>query len=63
VKHGDYFTVYSNLETVSVSTNQDISTKQTLGKLYSDKAEELTKVHVEIWKGKEKMDPKLWLAN
>jgi hypothetical protein len=46
-----------------VSTNQDISTKQTLGKLYSDKAEELTKVHVEIWKGKEKMDPKLWLAN
>lgn len=63
VKHGDYFTVYSNLETVSVSTNQDISTKQTLGKLYSDKTEELTKVHVEIWKGKEKMDPKLWLAN
>jgi hypothetical protein len=55
--------VYSNLETVSVSTNQDISTKQTLGKLYSDKTEELTKVHVEIWKGKEKMDPKLWLAN
>jgi septal ring factor EnvC (AmiA/AmiB activator) len=63
VKHGDYFTVYSNLETVSVATNQDISTKQTLGKLYSDKAEDLTKVHVEIWKGKEKMDPKLWLAN
>jgi len=63
VKHGDYFTVYSNLESVAVATNQEITTKQTLGKLYADKAEDLTKVHIEIWKGKEKMDPKLWLAN
>jgi septal ring factor EnvC (AmiA/AmiB activator) len=63
VKHGEYFTVYSNLETVSVKPNQTLTVKQPLGTLHTDKTEDLTKVHIEIWKGKEKMDPELWLAN
>ena len=63
IKHGEFFTVYSNIETVAVKTNQTISTKQSLGKLHTDKNEDLTKVHLEIWKGKDKMDPELWLAN
>lgn len=63
IKHGEFFTVYSNIETVMVKTNQTISTKQSLGKLHTDKNEDLTRVHLEIWKGKDKMDPELWLAN
>lgn len=63
VKHGEFFTVYSNIETVTVKPNQKIEVKQSLGKLHNDKAEALTKVHLEIWKGKDKMDPELWLAN
>lgn len=63
IKHGEYFTVYSNIETVNVKANQTITTKQSLGKLHTDKTEELTKVHLEIWKGKDKMDPENWLAN
>jgi len=62
VKHGEYFTVYSNIETVAVKTNQTIGVKQSLGTLHTDKNEEVTKVHLEIWKGKDKMDPELWLA-
>ena len=63
VKHGEFFTVYSNIETVTVKTGQTLTTKQSLGKLHTDKTEDLTKVHLEIWKGKDKMDPQLWLAN
>jgi septal ring factor EnvC (AmiA/AmiB activator) len=63
VKHGEYFTVYSNLESVTVKPNQALTVKQAIGKLHTDKTEDLTKVHIEIWKGKEKMDPELWLAN
>lgn len=63
VKHGDYFSVYSGIETVSVKPNQTVDTKQALGKLHVEKADELTKIHIEIWKGKEKMDPSGWLAN
>jgi septal ring factor EnvC (AmiA/AmiB activator) len=62
VKHGEYFTVYSNIETVGVKPGQTLTTKQSIGKLHTDKAEDLTKVHLEIWKGKDKMDPELWLA-
>ena len=62
VKHGEYFTVYSNIENASVKTGQKISTKQSLGKLVSDSDDNLTKVHVEIWRGKEKIDPEMWLA-
>ena len=62
VKHGEYFTVYSNIETVAVKTNQIIGVKQSLVTLHTDKNEEVTKVHLEIWKGKDKMDPELWLA-
>lgn len=62
VKHGEYFSVYSNIETVNVKPNQLIGIKHPLGKLYTDSGENLTKVHIEIWKGKEKLDPEGWLA-
>jgi septal ring factor EnvC (AmiA/AmiB activator) len=62
VKHGEYFTVYSNIEDATVKTGQKVNTKQTLGKLVSDSEDNLTKVHIEIWKGKEKIDPETWLA-
>lgn len=63
VKHGEYFSVYSNIETLSVKSNDEVTTKQPLGKLHTDKDEDLTKVHIEIWKGKDKLDPELWLAD
>lgn len=63
VKHGEYFTVYSNLESVIVKADQQLNIKQIIGKVFTDKTEDLSKIHIEIWKGKEKMDPELWLAN
>jgi murein hydrolase activator len=62
VKHGEYFTVYSNIENVTVKPNQTISVKQSLGTIHTDKNEDMTKVHLEIWRGKDKMDPEIWLA-
>jgi hypothetical protein len=55
--------VYSNIENITVKTGQALTTKQTLGKLHVDKTEDVTKVHLEIWKGKDKLDPQGWLAN
>jgi septal ring factor EnvC (AmiA/AmiB activator) len=36
IRHGDFFTSYSNLSSVSVSSGQKVTTKQTLGKIKSN---------------------------
>jgi septal ring factor EnvC (AmiA/AmiB activator) len=60
VSHGEYFTVYSKLESVSVAKGQKLSTKQSVGKVYTD-TENQTEVHLEVWKGSEKINPALWI--
>lgn len=61
IKHGLYFTVYSNLETVSVSKGDKVSTKQIIGKVYTNDAEDKTEVHLEIWKNTTMLNPESWL--
>ncbi len=60
VKHGNYFSVYSNLKTVSVSKGEQIKTKQVIGTVST--AAGKTEVHFEIWKETTKLNPAYWLA-
>jgi len=60
VKHGNYFSVYSNLETVSVSKGNQIETKQVIGSVNTTDGK--TEVHFEIWKETTKLNPAYWLA-
>lgn len=60
IKHGEYYSVYSNLKTVSVSAGDKINTKQSIGSVHTQDG--LSKVHLEIWKGTTKINPELWLA-
>jgi murein hydrolase activator len=60
VSHGDYFTVYSKLESVKVTKGQKISTKQVIGSAYTDE-DNITEVHLEVWKGSAKLNPADWI--
>lgn len=60
IRHGDYFTVYTNLETAYVGKNDKINTRQSIGKLYSDNGK--TELHFEIWQGKILVNPTDWLG-
>lgn len=62
IRHGDYLTVYSNLENVSVSTGDKVSTKQRIGTVGSGDDSGRGEVHLEIWKNTSKLDPQGWLA-
>lgn len=62
IKHGEYFTVYSNLRSASVSRGQKVTTKQAIGTVSSD-AEGNAELNFQVWKGQVKMDPEYWLAN
>lgn len=61
IKHGEYFSVYSNLKTVNVKINSKVTTKQTIGTAYTNPSDNTTNVHLELWKGHIKYDPALWI--
>lgn len=61
IKHGLYFTVYSNLAEVNVQKGANVNSKDKIGKVYTDPAESKTELHFEIWKAKVLVDPALWL--
>jgi septal ring factor EnvC (AmiA/AmiB activator) len=63
IRHGEYFTAYSNLKSVSVSAGQKVSLKQTIGTVATDPTDGSTEVHFELWKGGTPQNPTGWLAN
>ncbi len=62
VKHGEYFTLYSNLDEVYVTKGETVSTKQIIGKVHTDSEDNKTELHFELWKGDKKQNPAYWLA-
>ena len=63
IRHGEYFTVYSNLRSVNVSRGEKVTLKQTIGTVITDPNDGTTEVHFEVRKGANAMDPSSWLAN
>lgn len=61
IRHGDYFTVYTNLSSVTVKPGDKVSTKQEIGTIYTDPSENKTELNFQIWKGATKYDPSIWL--
>ena len=62
IRHGEFLTVYSNLDEVLVSKGQKVTTKQHVGRIYTDHNENKTELHFEIWKAKDLMNPSYWLT-
>jgi septal ring factor EnvC (AmiA/AmiB activator) len=61
IKHGEYLSVYSNLEEVFVQKGDKVKTKQPIGKvLTTDNLE--TELHFELWKGQTMLNPEAWIA-
>ena len=61
VRHGEYFTVYSNLKEVFVRSGDELTIKQPIGLVYTDESDGSSKVHLEIWKSTQKLNPALWI--
>ena len=62
VRHGNYLTVYCNLSQVYVKAGDSVSTRQAIGRVFSDPEEgNATVLHFQLWKEKTKLDPLPWL--
>ena len=62
IRHGEYFTVYSNLENVLVKRGDKVKTKQTLGTIHTSKTENKTELHFELLKETARQNPANWLS-
>lgn len=59
IQHGNYFTLYCKLKTVSVKAGDKVKVGQEIGKI--DTINSQIQLHFEVWKGKTPQDPETWL--
>ncbi|MBN8702805.1 MAG: peptidoglycan DD-metalloendopeptidase family protein [Bacteroidetes bacterium] len=62
IRHGEFLSVYSNLNKVFVKAGDKIKTKESIGNINFNEDQSATELHIEIWKGQTKLDPEQWLV-
>ena len=63
IQHGDYFTVYQNLSSVSVNKGDKVSTKQTIGRIRTNGDSGKTVLKFTISQNTTYSNPTTWLFN
>lgn len=61
IQHGDYYTVYANLEQVFVTPNQAVNAKETIGT--AGIKDGVRQINFQIWNQFQRQNPELWLTN
>ncbi len=61
IRHGEYLSVYSNLEKVFVKKGDMVNAGQELGIVFAPHDKQKAELHFEIWKGKNQLNPSLWI--
>lgn len=61
VRHGDYLSVYSNLEDVAVKKGDKVKIRQSLGTISTGQGESKSRLHFELWQGTIVQNPASWL--
>ncbi|MCF8236824.1 MAG: peptidoglycan DD-metalloendopeptidase family protein [Saprospiraceae bacterium] len=61
IRHGKYYSVYSNMETVVGKKGDVVSAGTVVGTAAIQPVSGTAEIHFEIWKGKNREDPSQWL--
>lgn len=61
VQHGNYISVYKNLDNVTVKKGDMVSTKQELGKIHTDRTTGKTILAFVLFKEVQRQNPELWV--
>lgn len=62
IKHGEYFTVYSNLDDVYVKQGDEVKTKEVIGQVHTS-LKGNTELHFEVWMGRNTQNPAYWIIS
>lgn len=61
IRHGEYVSVYSGMEDVSVKAGDKVSLKQSIGTIAYDADDNRTSIMFQLWKGQKILNPEEWL--
>lgn len=61
VRHGDYLSVYSNLQSADVRKGDKVRSRQSLGAVAVAEGDSQAKLHFELWLGTTVLNPATWL--
>lgn len=62
VNHGEYYTVYGNIDTASVKVGDTVRQGDAVGKVASDPDNPgHSSIHFEVWKNRDKQNPAAWI--
>lgn len=61
VRHGDYISVYNNLDKISVKKGDEISIGEELGTVATSKSDGKTTLHFVLYKNTQKLNPEHWI--
>ena len=61
IRHGDYLSVYSNLQDVLVKIGDKIALKQNIGSIAFNEEDNRNVINFQIWKGQKILNPEEWL--
>jgi murein hydrolase activator len=61
IQHGDYYTVYANMSSTTLSKGDLVAEGQTLGRVSTNPISGAAELHFELWHEKERENPASWL--
>jgi murein DD-endopeptidase MepM/ murein hydrolase activator NlpD len=63
IKHGDFITVYQNLESISVSKGDKVNIKQIIGRIRTNESNGKTAIKFSVLQNDTFLNPQSWLYN
>jgi septal ring factor EnvC (AmiA/AmiB activator) len=61
IQHGEYFTVYAKLRSVSVHEGEQVSAREAIGSAATD-ADGTAQVQFQVWRNSANLNPESWLG-
>lgn len=63
IQHGNYISIYNNIEQVYVKKGDKIQTKQDIGLIHTDRVTDKTILKFQMWKDTQRENPTSWIYN
>jgi septal ring factor EnvC (AmiA/AmiB activator) len=63
IQHGNYISIYNNLEQVYVKKGDKVGTKQDIGLIHTDRVTDKTILKFQMWRDTHRENPTSWIYN